>query len=236
MLADTSATGCSHNIPGLLSRGLDIFSPRRRSLFFTVVGALTLSLAGCSSSDKPAPVASSPTSTVIASPRCAASAAPLAALPAKAAGEPILAVPQPAGWELSTAPMSEAPTARAALGNAGLRSNGFSPSALVTLVDVTSDNDTPERALAVEQAGLAQAVGHFTTQLPGTLCGFPSATITYTVDGRQDTQRIVAVKDRLAHIWVVSVQIQSADPANIIFAKDKQTILDGFQITVPGTE
>jgi hypothetical protein len=137
---------------------------------------------------------------------------------------------------MTSVPSADAPTARAALVNAGLQSHDFNPTALITLVDVTSQTNTPEQALAIEQGGVAQAAGHIDQQISGTVCGFPSTTLIYTVDGRQDTQRIVGVKDRLGNIWVASVQIQSADPANPVYVKDSNTILDGFQVTSPERE
>jgi hypothetical protein len=184
----------------------------------------------CSTS---APHAAAPISTVASSPQCAASRAPLVRLPAKADREPAIAVPQPAGWIFVKLPDPVEPTRRAALVNAGLQSHGFNPSALVTLVDVTTETNSAEQALAAEQGGVAQAAGHIDDQVPGTVCGQPSVTLTYTVDGRQDTQRIVAAKDLMEYVWVASVHVQSADPDNPDYVRDKQAILDGFQFTVP---
>jgi hypothetical protein len=210
------------------TKGNDI-SIRRSATLTTAFAAAAASLTACSTSG---PHAAAPTSTVASSPQCAASRAPLVRLPAKADREPAIAVPQPAGWNFVKLP-DPVETRRAALVNAGLQSHNFNPSALVTLVDVTTESNSAEQALATEQGGVAQVAGHIDSQVPGTVCGQPSVTLTYTVDGRQDTQRIVAAKDHMGFVWVASVQVQSADPDKPNYVRDKQTILDGFQFTVP---
>lgn len=48
----------------------------------------------------------------------------------------------------------------------------------------TSDSITPERAIDTERAGFAQKIS-IDSEAPGTLCGFPSMTLNYKIEGRQ---------------------------------------------------
>jgi hypothetical protein len=208
---------------------------RKIALLVMAAPAVVASVAACSPSKSPT-LAPSIAPSVASSPNCPASAAALTPVPPRSTNEPILAVPQPSGWKMASVPSEAAPTTRAALVNARLQSHDFNPTVLITLVDVTTETNTPEQALANEQGGVAQAGVHIDEQIPGTVCGYPSTTLTYSVDGRQETQRIVALKDRLGNIWVTSVQIQTADPVNPVYVKDSNTILDGFQVAMPGRE
>jgi hypothetical protein len=198
------------------------------------VAMAAISLTACSSTDVPAgaPPATSAAPSITSNVQCIKAVAPLLSIPTDA-GEPVLAVPQPAGWAFSTEHNST--RIRGILVNDSLASHDFNPTAIVTLTDVSDESSSTEQALAVEQGGIAQTVGHLDAPVPGTVCGFPSATITFTTDGRQETELLVAAKDTRNKVWVATVGVQSADPGNADYVRDRQTIVSGFQIGLPTT-
>jgi len=113
------------------------------------------------------------------------------------------------------------------------KTHDYVPSFVVSLADVTGDASTPQQALDTERAGFAQKVGAIQTDTPGTVCGYPGKTITYTFEGRQGTTLMVAAKDRHNKIWIAKVSTQTTEPDNPDFMKAKQVILGGFQFSLP---
>jgi hypothetical protein len=154
-------------------------------------------------------------------------------LPKNGVDEPTISIPTPQGWTFSDKHNSS--LVRGAILNEGLQANGFVPNAVVTLADVTSDSSTPERAIDTERAGLAQKVS-IDSEVPGTLCSYPSTTLNYKYEGRQATTIIVAAKDQHNKVWVSTVGIQTTEPDNPQFAAAKQAILGGFQFVLPGSK
>jgi hypothetical protein len=199
-----------------------------------IVGASALTACGSTQPPSAAPSANTSSSLPAAAPnlQCTKASASLLSIPTDA-GEPILAVPQPAGWTFTTEHNSA--RIRGVLTNSSLASHDFNPTAIVTLTDVSDESSSAEQALAIEQGGVAQTVGHLDAQVPGTVCGFPSATITFTTDGRQETELIVAARDDRNKVWVATVGVQSADADNADYVRDRQTIIDGFQMGLPTT-
>jgi hypothetical protein len=220
----------------LITDGSDITQATpllRKSLAIVAAMAVGASaLTACGTTHPPAAAPSTTGPSVAPNPQCAKASGPLVSIPTKG-GEPTLTVSQPAGWTFST----EHNTARirGVLVNESLASHDFNPTAIVTLTDVSGESSSAEQALAVEQGGIAQTVGHLDAQVPGTVCGFPSATITFTTDGRQETELLVAAKDARNKVWVATVGVQSADPGNADYVRDRQTIVSGFQIGLSTT-
>ncbi|MGH3724774.1 MAG: LpqN/LpqT family lipoprotein [Mycobacterium sp.] len=197
-------------------------------MFASVVAAL----AGCSSRP-PAPGASNsavssaqPSSSVVSTAGCAASDVPLVTLDPKASDEPKLAIPTPQGWEYSAAMNS--PMIRGAVANKGLRANGFTPNAVVTLEDLTGKVQSAQQGVDAEVASVAQGGMAVGSQVPGTACGHPSTTITYTLQNRPVTALIAAVDDG-PKIWAAVLTIQTTEPDNPAYLDAKKTILNGFQ-------
>jgi hypothetical protein len=155
---------------------------------------------------------------------------PLTTLVSHASGEPVLSIPQPPGWQSSTEHNSA--LVRGVLLNPNLQANDFIPNAVVTLADVSGDADDELGAIYNEKAGIKQKVA-ITNAVTGYVCGYPSETVDYVIDGRPTTSLIVGAKDPHGKVWVSTVVISSAEPANPEFVKAKQAILSGFQLTVP---
>jgi hypothetical protein len=198
--------------------------------------AFTLAQTGCASSPSHLPISSTRSSTT----QNAASGyhcsmnnrIPLTVLPSNGTDEPTVSIPTPPGWEFSV--KHNTSLVRGAILNEGLAANHFVPNAVVTLADVTSDSSTPQMAIDIERGGLAQKVS-IDSETPGTLCSYPSMTLNYKFDSRQATTVIVAAKDAHNRVWVSTVGIQTTEPNNPDFVKDKRAILDGFQFTLPNS-
>jgi hypothetical protein len=143
--------------------------------------------------------------------------------------EPFVSIPAPPGWNLVQ--VRDSTAVRAALGNDGLRFEGFTPNAVITLADVTEDSHTPAQAIVTEQAGLESQpdMTGFTAAEDGTVCGYPSRTVHYRYEDRDTTTLFVAGTDRADRTWVCSVTIQTADPGNPQFITDRAVILEKFQ-------
>jgi hypothetical protein len=63
-----------------------------------------------------------------------------------------------------------------------LEANDFSPDVVVTLENVTGRVSTPQQALDAEVAGIVEMLAtSIDTRTPGTICGYPSTTITDTI-------------------------------------------------------
>ncbi len=205
---------------------------RQLALFVSVVG---LTAVGCSSPSTDEPVATSKPASEVSSTvqpvddetrACAESAEPLLALKAQAPGEPQMALPQPPGWERSTKLDSE--LIRGIIVNNTLRANDFSPNAGVTLEDLTGKVETPQQALDAEVNGITQAGITIDSRTPTTHCGQPATIVDYTLQGRPVTVLIVAAKND-DKLYAAALTVQTAEPENPTYVKDKKSILDGFQ-------
>ncbi|MCA4993107.1 hypothetical protein HWD35_00160 [Tsukamurella tyrosinosolvens] len=68
----------------------------------------------------------------------------------------------------------------------------------------------------------------------GTLCGYPSTTVTYTMPvstpNHRSTTVAVSIPDG-ANLWSVTVTVQSKMPDDPTYRRDSQAILSGLQIT-----
>ncbi|TDZ77348.1 hypothetical protein DE4585_04740 [Mycobacteroides salmoniphilum] len=148
----------------------------------------------------------------------------------KAAGEPLLAVPQPEGWghtsEMNTAAI------RGLIFNKSLTANQFTPTAVITVADVTDGTSSLEQALVTEVGGIQQNGVSIESETSGTICGYPTKTVTYPIEGRPGSTLIVAAEhDR--RIWTATVTIQTTAADNPTYIADKETIFNGFQVTFP---
>jgi Probable lipoprotein LpqN len=208
----------------------------RKCLATVGMAAFTLAQVGCSSSPSHLPISStrsSTTQTAASGLHCSMnSGIPLTVLPPNGTDEPTVSIPTPPGWKFSDKHNSS--LVRGAILNEGLQANYFIPNAVVTLADVTSDSSTAKRAIDTERGGLAQKV-RIDSEASGALCSYPSMTLNYKLEGRQTTTVIVAAKDQHNRVWVSTVGIQTTEPNNPDFVKDKRAILDGFQFTLPNS-
>ncbi|MGC7268527.1 LpqN/LpqT family lipoprotein [Mycobacteroides abscessus subsp. abscessus] len=159
-----------------------------------------------------------------------ASDGPRVTLDAKAADEPKLAVPTPAGWEY-TAKMNS-PMIRGTVANVGLRANDFTPNAVLTLEELTGKVTSAEQGIDAEIAAVEQSGMAVQSRTAGTVCGHPSSTITYALQNRPVTALITAAENG-PKIWAAVLTIQTTEPGNLEYTAGKEAILGGFQFTVP---
>lgn len=121
---------------------------------------------------------------------------------------------------------------RGVIFNKSLTANEFTPTAVVTVADVTEGTSSLEQALEIERGGIVQNGVNIESETAGTICGYPAKTINYPIEGRPGSTLIVAAEhDR--RIWTATVTIQTTDAGNPIYITDKQSILNGFQVTFP---
>ncbi|WP_083266881.1 LpqN/LpqT family lipoprotein [Mycolicibacterium porcinum] len=207
------------------------------ALFVSVIGLSTVGCSSPSASDEDPVAVSQQTPEVSAVPAsddepgaCAESAAPLLKLKSQAPREPELALPQPDGWVRSTKLDSE--LIRGIIINDALRANDFSPNAGVTLEDLTGKVETPQQAFDAELNGVTQVGGTIESQTPSTRCGQPAVVADYRIQGRPATALIVVAKNN-DKLYAATLTVQTAQPDNPTYVKDKKTILDGFQLELP---
>jgi len=185
------------------------------------------SLGGSPQPSRPVPAAVS---------RCSVDATvPMTPMNAREAGEPYLSVPTPDGWEMSH--NRDSALVRGGLVNTGLRAKGFTPSVVITLADVSEDSTNARQAVATEQVGVEAQPGVTVTSVQdGTVCGYPSRTLSYKHGELSGTTLIVAGTDRSNKTWVSTLLVQTADPDDVQFLRDRAVILDKFQFIVAGAE
>ncbi|MEC4615407.1 Uncharacterised protein (plasmid) [Tsukamurella tyrosinosolvens] len=209
---------------------------------FAVPAAVVLGVTGCSQSTGGDPVAegtsatasaaqTSATSTAASAGNCTAVSGRVLTLPTKAAGEPTLGLPQPAGWERETSQDSD--VIRGAIVNKDLVTDAFAANAVITLEN--AKGMTPQQALDSQVDSLRQGLKVTGLQpVPGTLCGYPSTTVTYTMPGSTPNHRSTTVAVSIpdgANLWSVTVTVQSKMPDDPTYRRDSQAILSGLQIT-----
>lgn len=199
--------------------------------------AVGLTAVGCSSSSTPpaasqtsqSPSAGSaqPSPTAVADgqlPGCATSKLPLFVVKPGNPGDPSFAIPQPPGWTLG--PENSNPGIKAQLGN-----ESIAMVATVEFADETAAFDTPAAALnaALEQA---KSKDTFDSQTQGTVCGYPSWTMTTKgSDGIAET----AVAFAAGHAGKVfsGVLVVGGNPPDDNATQQKNDILAGFQFGWP---
>jgi hypothetical protein len=191
-------------------------------------------VSGCAPSSEQAAGNSSGSSIVPSSlnHECAESSVPVVDLDPQGVGEPVLGLPQPSGWTFTAEKNS--PVIRGVVFNQGLQAQGFTPNAVVTLEDLTGRVSGTQQALDFERVGITDNVGALDTDTPATMCGFPSTTITYNLQGRPVTGLVIAAQDSSNRVWAVTVTIQTTEPDNPDYIAGKQAILGGFQFSLPG--
>lgn len=199
------------------------------------VAFVTLAIAGCSSEPQQKSGPNDPVSSSVAAPpaqlsRCATSDVSMVSLKPKSGAEPQLAIPQPPGWDYSSTMNSDA--IRGLIFNKSLTANEFTPTAVVTVADVTEGTSSLEQALEIERGGIVQNGVNIESETSGTICGYPTKTVNYPIEGRPGSTLIMAAEhDR--RIWTATVTIQTTAADDPTYVADKQTIFEGFQIAFP---
>lgn len=195
-----------------------------------LVAALTVTVAGCSSSKPSAD-------------KCQSVSAPLTDIPTRTDQEPKLRIPVPPGWERSTKMDSE--QIRFSLRNQALTADGFTPNAVVTLQKVAGDVGKPDQILQAQQEQLTKKLNLKDVTTTSTkVCGATALSSTYTTPELKLSPKIPSIPPRRATSlgtvyragdanYVATVTVQTIKPDDPTYVKDSQEILTGFQLIPP---
>lgn len=195
-----------------------------------LVAALTVTVAGCSSSKPSAD-------------KCQSVSAPLTDIPTRTDQEPKLRIPVPPGWERSTKMDSE--QIRFSLRNQALTADGFTPNAVVTLQKVAGDVGKPDQILQAQQEQLTKKLNlKDVTTTSTNVCGATALSSTYTTPELKLSPKIPSIPPRRATSlgavyragdanYVATVTVQTIKPDDPTYVKDSQEILTGFQLIPP---
>ena len=199
----------------------------------TVAAALAVSLSACTNV--------TPGTVVMADlGPCTRVGAPMVEIPTSGA-EPQMRIPEPAGWERSTEVESVDATVRFAIANSG---NGPIEHATAVMVERVPDAD-PQTVFDDFEAHLTQLLDEQDMQTDltttaGTVCGLPSATITYaapvmslgtTLDElpAEEATNLLVVTESGGDTYLVAV-VQTTVPGNAKYQRDAETILTGLEV------
>ena len=167
---------------------------------------------------------------------CTSVDAPMTPIPDKTDQEPVMKIPQPAGWERVT--MMDSQLIRFTMRNEALAKDGFAPTAVVTL-ESHRGVTAPQEVFAAQHDALESAVGATDVKVTETtVCDLPAETIDYTtpplgVLPPHPARVLTAVMQTEDTTYAMTMTVQSADPANPTYRRDAETIMSGFQLLPP---
>lgn len=171
----------------------------------------------------------------LTNPKCSSVAVPLLEVPLDNDSEPRVEVPQPSGWERIN--RFESGVVRVYLAAPDLQASGFVPNATVAIANLSGKASTEDAAFATERAGLESFGVTDLIEAQGTICGYPSKTLTYNmglgnIPAHRVTTTIVAVKNN-TKMFTVGVSVQALDDTVRGFDGARETILAGLQVSPP---
>lgn len=171
----------------------------------------------------------------LTNPKCSSVTVPLLEVPLDNDSEPRVEVPQPSGWERIN--RFESGVVRVYLAAPDLQANGFVPNATVAIANLSGKASTEDAAFATERAGLESFGVTDLIEAQGTICGYPSKTLTYNmglgnIPAHRVTTTIVAVKNK-TKMFTVGVSVQALDDTVRGFDSARETILAGLQVSPP---
>lgn len=171
----------------------------------------------------------------LTNPKCSSVAVPLLEVPLDNDSEPRVEVPQPSGWERVN--RFESGVVRVYLAAPDLQASGFVPNATVAIANLSGKASTEDAAFATERAGLESFGVTDLVEAQGTICGYPSKTLTYNmglgnIPAHRVTTTIVAVKNN-TKMFTVGVSVQALDDTVRGFDSARETILAGLQVSPP---
>jgi len=171
----------------------------------------------------------------LTNPKCSSVTVPLLEVPLDNDSEPRVEVPQPSGWERIN--RFESGVVRVYLAAPDLQANGFVPNATVAIANLSGKASTEDAAFATERAGLESFGVTDLIEAQGTICGYPSKTLTYNmglgnIPAHRVTTTIVAVKNN-TKMFTVGVSVQALDDTVRGFDSARETILAGLQVSPP---
>ncbi|MBA0048516.1 LpqN/LpqT family lipoprotein [Mycobacteroides sp. LB1] len=171
----------------------------------------------------------------LTNPKCNSVTVPLMEVPLDNDSEPRVEVPQPAGWE--RVKRFESGVVRIYLAATNLQSNGFVPNATVAIANLTGKASNEDAAFAAERSGLESFGVTDLVEAAGTICGYPSKTLTYNmglgpIPSHRVTTTLVAVKNG-SKVFTIGVSVQALDDTVRGFDTGRETILSGLQVSPP---
>jgi len=167
---------------------------------------------------------------------CTSVDAPMTSIPDKTDDEPVMAIPQPAGWERVT--MMDSELIRFTMRNLSLASDGFAPTAVVTL-ETHRGTTEPRDVFDAQREALEKVVGATNLRATETtLCELPAEMLDYLTPALgmlppHPAKVITAVLHTDDTTYAMTMTVQSADPENPTYKRDAETILTGFQMLPP---
>ena len=172
-----------------------------------------------------------PTSVQSDDSECTPVDAPLATIPSDA-GEPVMKIPQPSGWERRTEMDSE-------MLRYTIRNESSGGTAVVTYESVRGAGD-PDDALEGAREGMLELLGA-DAELDITRhrqCGHTAETIQYMNPGLGQmgplpATALVVVMVHKGSTYIASVNVLSKNPGDPTYAADAETIITGFQMLPP---
>lgn len=168
---------------------------------------------------------------------CKEVSAPMSSIQSRRGDEPVLRIPQPAGWQSTS--MLDSQIIRYAMGNKALTGDGFMPTAVVTLESAAGTNQDQQKIFDQERSTLAESLGVTNMRTTDTtLCGHPAELVSYDAPpmGRippRKAKTLIVIGAFSGTTYVATVTVQAADPDNPGYVRDAQTILTGFQMLPP---
>ncbi|TDH21015.1 hypothetical protein EJ571_13675 [Mycobacteroides franklinii] len=173
----------------------------------------------------------------LTNPKCSSVSVPLLEVPLDNDSEPRVEVPQPSGWERVN--RFESGVVRVYLAAPDLQAGGFVPNTTVAIANLSGKASTEDDAFAAERGGLESFGVTDLVEAQGTICGYPSKTLTYNmglgnIPVHRVTTTIVAVKNN-TKMFTVGVSVQALDDTVRGFDSARETILAGLQVSPPVT-
>lgn len=163
--------------------------------------------------------------------------APMVDIETQDNGEPLLRVPQPAGWIRD--PNLDNQLIRYRMVNNAMARYILAPNIVVSLVHL-SNVEAQAEFDKQKQSLQAMPSNSNLTGSRGMQCGYPAATLGFDQPPVAPGTPLRSVRARSmlvgtgAKQFLVTATVQSNDPDNPVFQKDAQVMLDGLQVTTPG--
>ena len=167
---------------------------------------------------------------------CTSVDAPMTSIPDHTDEEPVMAIPQPEGWERVT--MMDSELIRFTMRNQSLARDGFSPTAVVTLESHRGIAE-PREVFDAQLDALETAIGATDIEVtPTTVCELPAEMIDYTTPTMgalppHPARVVTAVLTTEDTTYAMTMTVQSGDGDDPTYKRDAETILTGFQMLPP---
>ncbi len=167
---------------------------------------------------------------------CTSVDAPMTKVPGHVDDEPVMKIPQPAGWARVT--MMDSELIRFTMRNTSLAKDN-SRRLLSSHSKVIRVSPIPERCSTPSTRRCNPGVGATDVRItPERLCGLPAETIDYVTPpigpiAPHPAGVVCAVMQTDDRTFALTLTVQSADPDNPTYKRDAETILTGFQMLPP---